>query len=45
MGGLIYAIGQNTLTIDKSQSSIKEILDILKNKSKDKKIVDNIMIY
>lgn len=41
MGGLIYAIGQNTLTIDKSQSSIKEILDILKNKSKDKKIVDN----
>jgi hypothetical protein len=41
MGGLIYAIGQNTLTIDKSESSIKEILDILKMKSKDKKILDN----
>lgn len=40
------AIGKNSIVINKSQSTIKEIFEELKNKAKDSKIIDekNLMI-
>ena len=40
------AIGKNSIVIDKSQSTLKEIFEELKNKSKDSRILDekNLMI-
>lgn len=46
LGGMINAIGKNSIVINKSQSTIKEIFEELKNKAKDSKIIDekNLMI-
>ncbi|HET9806552.1 MAG: MoaD/ThiS family protein [Deltaproteobacteria bacterium] len=46
LGGMKNAIGKNSIVIDKSQSTLKEIFEELKNKAKDSKIVDekNLMI-
>lgn len=43
---MINAIGKNSIVINKSQSTIKEIFEELKNKAKDSKIIDekNLMI-
>lgn len=40
------AIGKNSIVINKSQSTLKEIFEELKNKAKDSKIIDekNLMI-
>ncbi len=46
LGGVKKAIGKNSIVIDKSQSTLKEIFEELKNKSKDARIIDekNLMI-
>jgi len=46
LGGVKKAIGKNSIVIDKSQSTLKEIFKELKNKSKDARIIDekNLMI-
>ncbi len=46
LGGMINAIGKNSIVINKSQSTLKEIFEELKNKAKDSKIIDekNLMI-
>jgi len=46
LGGMKNAIGKNSIVIDKSQSTLKEIFEELKNKSKDSRIIDekNLMI-
>ena len=46
LGGIKNAIGKNSIVINKSQSTIKEIFEELKNKAKDSKIIDekNLMI-
>ena len=46
LGGIKNAIGKNSLVINKSQSTLKEIFEELKNKAKDSKIIDekNLMI-
>jgi molybdopterin converting factor small subunit len=43
---MINAIGKNSIVINKSQSTLKEIFEELKNKAKDSKIIDekNLMI-
>ncbi len=43
---MINAIGKNSIVINKSQTTLKEILEELKNKAKDSKIIDekNLMI-
>ena len=40
------AIGKNSIVINKSQSTLKEIFEELKNKAKDSKVIDekNLMI-
>ncbi|HET9807290.1 MAG TPA: hypothetical protein VFP49_10305 [Nitrososphaeraceae archaeon] len=35
LGGIKNAIGKNSIVIDKSQSTLKEIFEELKNKAKD----------
>jgi sulfur-carrier protein len=46
LGGVKNAIGKNSIVIDKSQSTLKEIFEELKNKSKDARIIDekNLMV-
>lgn len=46
LGGIKNAIGKNSLVINKSQSTLKEIFEELKIKAKDSKIVNekNLMI-
>lgn len=46
LGGMINAIGKNSIVINKSQSTLKEIFEELKNKAKDSKIIDekNLMV-
>ncbi|MDF2738101.1 MAG: hypothetical protein K0S93_1960 [Nitrososphaeraceae archaeon] len=46
LGGVKKAIGKNSIVIDKSQSTLKEIFKELKTKSKDARIIDekNLMI-
>ncbi len=46
LGGVKKAIGKNSIVIDKSQSTLKEIFEELKNKSKDARIIDekNLMV-
>lgn len=46
LGGLRYAIGENILIVNKSQMTISEVLEFLKIKSKNNKIIDsnNILI-
>ncbi|MGE5862796.1 MAG: MoaD/ThiS family protein [Nitrososphaerales archaeon] len=46
LGGMKKAIGKNSIVIDKSQTTLQEIFEDLKNKAKDSKIVDekNLMI-
>lgn len=43
---MINAIGKNSIVINKSQSTLKEIFEELKNKAKDSKIIDekNLMV-
>ena len=46
LGGVKKAIGKNSIVIDKSQSTLKEIFKEFKTKSKDARIIDekNLMI-
>ena len=46
LGGVKFAIGKNSLVIDKSQSTVKEIIEELKNESRDAKILNekNLMV-
>jgi sulfur-carrier protein len=46
LGGVKFAIGKNSIVIDKSQSTVKEIIQDLKNESRDAKILNekNIMV-
>lgn len=46
LGGVKKTVGKNSIVIDKSQSTLKEIFEELKNKSKDARIIDekNLMI-
>ena len=46
LGGIKNAIGKNSIVINKSQSTLKEIFEELKNKAKDSKVIDekNLMI-
>ena len=46
LGGVKKAIGKNSIVIDKSQSTLKEIFKELKTKSKDARIIDekNLMV-
>jgi molybdopterin converting factor small subunit len=46
LGGVKFAIGKNSIVIDKSQSTVKEIIQDLKNESRDAKILNekNLMV-
>ena len=46
LGGVKFAVGKNSVVIDKSQSTVKEIIEELKNESIEPKILNekNLMI-
>jgi sulfur-carrier protein len=46
LGGVKFAIGKNSLVIDKSQSTVKEIIEELKNEAIEPKILNekNLMV-
>jgi molybdopterin converting factor small subunit len=46
LGGVKFAIGKSSIVIDKSQSTVKEIIEDLKNESRDAKILNekNLMV-
>ena len=46
LGGVKFATGKNSIVIDKSQSTVKEIIQDLKNESRDAKILNekNLMV-
>jgi len=46
LGGVKFAVGKNSLVIDKSQSTVKEIIEELKNESIEPKILNekNLMV-
>jgi sulfur-carrier protein len=46
LGGVKFAVGKNSVVIDKSQSTVKEIIEELKNKAIEPKILNekNLMV-
>lgn len=46
LGGVKFAVGKNSVVIDKSQSTVKEIIEELKNEAIEPKILNekNLMI-
>ncbi|HEX6672880.1 MAG TPA: MoaD/ThiS family protein [Nitrososphaeraceae archaeon] len=46
LGGVKFAIGKNSLVIDKSQSTVKEIIEELKNEAIEPKLLNekNLMV-
>ena len=46
LGGVKFAIGKNSLVIDKSQSTVKEIIEELKNEAVEPKLLNenNLMV-
>ena len=40
LGGVKFAMGKNSMVIDKSQATVKEIIDELKNESRHTKILN-----
>ena len=46
LGGAKFAVGKNSIVIDKSQSTVKEIIEDLKHESRDAKILNekNLMV-
>lgn len=46
LGGVKFAVGKNSLVIDKSQSTVKEIIEELKNEAIEPKILNekNLMV-
>ena len=46
LGGVKFAVGKNSLVIDKSQSTVKEIIEELKNEALEPKILNekNLMV-
>ena len=46
LGGVKFAVGKNSIVIDKSQSTVKEIIEELKHESRDAKILNekNLMV-
>ena len=46
LGGVKFAIGKNSVVIDKSQSTVKEIIEELKNEAIEPKILNekNLMV-
>ena len=40
LGGVKHAIGKNFIVIDKSLSTLQDIIDELQNRANDKKVVD-----
>ena len=46
LGGVKFAVGKNSIVIDKSQSTVKEIIEELKNESRDSKLLNekNLMV-
>ena len=46
LGGVKFAVGKNSIVIDKSQSTVKEIIEELKHESRDTKILNekNLMV-
>lgn len=46
LGGVKFAIGKNSLVIDKSQSTVKEIIEELKNEAREPKLLNekNLMV-
>ena len=46
LGGVKFAVGKNSVVIDKSQSTVKEIIEELKNESIEPKILNekNLMV-
>jgi molybdopterin synthase sulfur carrier subunit len=46
LGGVKFAVGKNSVVIDKSQSTVKEIIEELKNEALEPKILNekNLMV-
>ncbi|HEY5737557.1 MAG TPA: MoaD/ThiS family protein [Nitrososphaeraceae archaeon] len=46
LGGVKFAVGKNSIVIDKSQSTVKEIIEELKNEAIEPKILNekNLMV-